>query len=334
MTPEKVSIIIPVYNVELYLAECLNSVISQDYDNIEIIAIDDGSTDASPSILEEFRANHKNMTIRSIKNQGPSIARNTGLEMASGEYILFLDSDDFIEKHTISTCMKSFRQYQADIVFFSAKIFYDGVEESLGKRFRGDRALSLQNNSFSAQSFFNQSIKLGSYLVSPCLYVYKRHSLGNIKFYPGILHEDNLFTTRLLLENRYAKMTCISDQLYNRRVRPDSTMTQKKQEKHINGLLIVAEELLKLDLAKENSEAGAALNQFIQTTLIIALDACRQVYGNSFPYHTRKKLTILFTQTRFKRKKVRTIALSAIPELRIITQPMKKVLQSRKAINT
>ncbi|SFB11018.1 glycosyltransferase family 2 protein [Azotobacter beijerinckii] len=326
MNSEKVSIIIPVYNVEPYLAECLNSAISQDHGNIEIIAIDDGSTDASRSILEAFRTRHDNITIKSIKNQGLSVARNTGLEIATGEYILFLDSDDFIEKHTVSTCLKAFREHQSDIVFFSAKIFFDGVDESTGKRFRGERALPLQNKSFSAQSFFNQSIKLGSYLVSACLYIYKRHAFGDIKFYPGILHEDNLFTTRLLLENQHAKMACISDKLYNRRVRPDSIMTQKKQEKHINGLLVVAEELLKLDLAKENSEAGLALNQFIKTTLTIALDACRQAYGNNFPYHARKRLIVLFAQTRFKHKKVKSIVLSAFPELCTIKQSMKKIL--------
>lgn len=330
MDSEKVSIIIPVYNVESYLVECLNSAISQDHDNIEIIAIDDGSTDASRSILEAFRARHKNITVRSIKNQGLSTARNTGLEIATGEYILFLDSDDFIEKNTVSTCLKSFREHQPDMVFFSANIFFDGVDENLGKQFRGERALSLQNKSFSARSFFSQSVKLRSYLVSACLYIYKRHALGDIRFYPGILHEDNLFTTRLLLENPHAKTACISDRLYNRRIRPDSIMTQKKQEKHINGLLIVAEELLKLDLAKEKSEAGAALNQFIQTILTIAFNTCRQTYGDNFPYHARKRLTILFTQTRFRRKKAKTIALSVFPELSTIKQSMKKILQPEK----
>ncbi|WP_460425867.1 glycosyltransferase family 2 protein, partial [Azotobacter armeniacus] len=93
MNPEKVSIIIPVYNVEPYLAQCLDSAIHQDYDNIEIIAINDGSTDASLSILEEFRTKHKNIIIKNIENQGVSVARNTGLEIATGEYISFLDSD-------------------------------------------------------------------------------------------------------------------------------------------------------------------------------------------------------------------------------------------------
>jgi len=330
MTPEKVSIVIPVYNVEAYLAECLSSAVNQDHENIEIIAINDGSTDASLFILEELQTRHNNIIIRSIKNQGLSAARNLGLEIATGEYILFLDSDDFIEKNTVSTCLKSFREHQSDIVFFSARIFFDGIDASIYKKFSGERAPPLQNTTLSGRSFFSQSIKLKSYLVSACLYMYKRQGLGDIKFYPGILHEDNLFTTRLLLENPHAKIFCISDSLYNRRVRPDSIMTQKKQERHINGLFIVAEELLKLDLAKENSEVGAALNRFIQTILTIALDACRQTYGNNFPYHARKRLTILFAQTRFRRKKAMTIVLSAFPELSTIKQSMKKILQPEK----
>lgn len=330
MSREKVSIIIPVYNVEAYLAECLNSAVSQDHEDIEIIAVNDGSTDASLSLLEKFQTRHGNLTVKSINNQGLSVARNVGLEIATGEYILFLDSDDFIEKNTVSTCLRSFREHQSDIVFFSSNVFFDGMDGGDNKKFRGERALPLQNTAFSGRVFFSQSVKLRSYLVSACSYMYKRHRFDDLRFYPGILYEDNLFTTRLLLENPHTRAFCIPDSLYNRRVRPGSIMTQKKQEKHINSLLIVAEELLKFDLSKENSEAGAALNQFIQTTLAIALDTCRQAYGNSFPYQARKRLATLFAQTRFKRKKARTIALSALPELCLITQAMKRIFQFEK----
>jgi glycosyltransferase involved in cell wall biosynthesis len=315
MNAEKVSIIIPVYNVEKYLAECLNSTIQQDYDNIEIIAINDGSTDGSLSILKEFRSKHENMIVKSIPNQGLSTARNTGLEMATGEYILFLDSDDFIEKHTVSTCMRHFRQHQTDIVFFSTTLFFDGISEALESQLKAERAAILQNESCSARSFFTKSITLRRYQVSACLYIYRKDKLSNITFQPGIVHEDSLFTTRLLLENDNIKITCIIDKLYNRRVRPESILTQKKHDKHVEGLLVVAEELLKFDLTKEKSETGAALNQFVQSILRSASLTYRVIYGGKLSYDMRKKLIILYSRTRPTYRKIRKIVPHIFPEL-------------------
>jgi len=323
MNPKKVSIIIPVYNVEKYLAECLDSAICQDYDNIEIVAINDGSTDASLSILEEYRTRHRNIVIKSIPNQGLSIARNTGLEIATGEYILFLDSDDFIEKHTVSTCMKHFRQHQTDIVFFSTSVFFDGVSEDFSNIYKTERATALQNESCSAQFFFTQSIKLKRYQVSACFYIYRKDKLNDITFYPGIIYEDNLFTTRLLLENDNIKITCITDKLYNRRIRPESIMTQKKQEKHVNGFLVVAEELLKLDLAKEKSETGAALNQFIHAMLRNASVTHRLVYDGRLSYRTRQRLIILYSKTRPTPQKIRKIVPYIFPELLTLKKSIK-----------
>ncbi|MDV7212861.1 glycosyltransferase family 2 protein [Azotobacter beijerinckii] len=331
MSSEKVSIIIPVYNVEKYLAECLNSALYQDYENVEIIAINDGSTDASLSILEEFHAKHQNIVIKSIHNQGPSVARNTGLEIATGEYILFLDSDDFIEKHTISTCLRNLKQHQTDIVFFSPKVFLDGVSEDIGRKLRTDRSPALQNKSCSARSFFVQSMTIRNYQVSACFYVYQKSKLDNIRFHPGTLYEDNLFTTRLLLENEKTKITCITDKLYNRRVRPESIMTQKKHEKHVDGFFVIAEELLKLNLAKENSETGAALNHLIQSLLINASTTCKLVYGNRLPYNARKKLITLLLKT--KPIKIKRIALYALPELLTIRNLVKKTSTIKKSEN-
>ena len=97
----KFSIIIPVYNVEKFLPECLDSIAAQSLADIEIICIDDGSIDSSSKILEQYAKNDKRLTILKQKNQGQGVARNNGLEIAKGDYILFVDPDDWIKDDTI-----------------------------------------------------------------------------------------------------------------------------------------------------------------------------------------------------------------------------------------
>ena len=103
-----ISVIIPVYNVENYIEKCLNSIVNQTYNNLEIIIIDDGSTDNSIAIAEKIAENDKRIRIISQVNQGVSSARNLGLDNASGEYILFIDSDDWLD---LETCKIATRHY-------------------------------------------------------------------------------------------------------------------------------------------------------------------------------------------------------------------------------
>ena len=95
----KISVIVPVYNAEKYLKKCLLSVINQTYKDWELILVDDGSTDKSPQIIDNIGKRDARIKVIHQKNAGPGVARNHGLEIAMGDYIVFLDSDDFIEKY-------------------------------------------------------------------------------------------------------------------------------------------------------------------------------------------------------------------------------------------
>lgn len=112
-----VSIIVPVYNTEKYISECLHSVTQQSYPHIEIIAVDDGSTDNSLSILNEISATDNRLKVFSQRNQGVSAARNLALKKATGEYIMFVDADDWIAPSTIEECLQAIGD--ADICFFA-----------------------------------------------------------------------------------------------------------------------------------------------------------------------------------------------------------------------
>lgn len=320
----KVSIIIPVYNVENYLEECLDSAVFQDYPNIEIIAVNDGSTDNSLSIINKYEDRYFNIISRSIHNQGAAVARNTGLDMASGEYVFFLDSDDKIELNAISLCIQKLDHYQTDIVFFSAVAFCDGVDAFVKKEFQYQRAPSLQNKVIPSRTFFHESIFIGNYMVQPSLYMYRLKKLKRIRFHPGLMLEDNLFTTRLLVEYEDVKVVCINDALFNRRLRPNSIMTQKKSEKHINAYIITANELLKYDFRHESADVRRAMDYFIQEMILHALRSCRVACDNHFPIALRKESLLILKKVNIKHIQMKCLASCLIPELLIMKEMLKR----------
>lgn len=127
---DMVSIIVPVYRVERYLRKCLDSLISQTYKNIEIILVDDGSPDNCPQICDEYAQSDSRIKVIHQANQGPSAARNTGISNISGDYVIFVDSDDWISQETCERAVATIKEQNVDIVFWSY------VRE------RGDRSLS------------------------------------------------------------------------------------------------------------------------------------------------------------------------------------------------
>ena len=293
----KVSIIIPVYNVEKYLDECLLSAVNQDYENKEIIIVDDGSTDQSSNIIDTFTKNYCHIKAIKTRNQGQSSARNIGLDMASGDYVIFLDSDDWFEKHTVSTCIKTITQNNLDIVLFSAQAFIDGeinTNTDLDKIYK--RCPALINKVLSSHQLFIEELRLNNFIVQPCMYMFNRLKFLNIRFYPGIIYEDNLFTTQLLLKNPNAKVMSLSDSLFHRRYRPQSTMTQIKQQRHIDGHFVVINELIKM-LPRLRKNEEKALKQLITNLNFEVLYILNPVYGWHIPIKIRLKL--LFTYFKY-----------------------------------
>lgn len=123
----KVSIILPIYNVEKYLEKCVNSVISQTYQNIEVILVDDGSKDSSGGICDELVESDNRIKVIHKKNGGLASARNAGYEMATGEYIMYIDSDDVIKNDIAEKCVSAMEKKQSDVVIFGyEKMSEDG----------------------------------------------------------------------------------------------------------------------------------------------------------------------------------------------------------------
>lgn len=129
MNELKVSIVIPCYNVDKYIDECLNSVLNQTYSNLEVVVIDDGSNDGTRRILEEYQNRYRNIKLLLQNNKGPASARNAGVRVCSGDYLLFVDADDYIQNDTIETLVNAVSGKEIEIAYYGIKSFLDDETE-------------------------------------------------------------------------------------------------------------------------------------------------------------------------------------------------------------
>lgn len=274
----KVSVIIPIYNVEKYLEEAIESVINQTLKEIEIILINDGSTDNSLVIAEEYKNKDKRIKIFNQVNQGQSIARNKGIEESNGKYIYFMDSDDYIELNTLEKCYNLCEEHSIELVYFEAESFPD---ESFNGKINFKAYLKSgkieEKQKIRGIDFVKKCISKNIYTVPPYLYFTKKEVIDNLRFFPRIYHEDDLFTTLLLLKIK--NMIFISEKFYKRRYRKNSTMTQKVSLKHIESRFIIIQELKKILLEESKYEEiikwllKNEINNLISASLLSNLDS-------------------------------------------------------------
>ena len=218
MMQSLVSVIIPVYNVKNYLIRCLESIIRQSYTNLEIICINDGSTDGSERILEEFSKKDDRIKIIHQKNKGLSAARNTGLDYVHGEYISFVDSDDYLSTDCYSLCIPLFKN-DVDVIYFSANV----VAELGG--------VKLKTDDYYYQVHHENKIKVSPAIlkkenVAAWNKIYKTDIIkkNNLLFPVGLLYEDAEFYWKYMSFVDCAYFTKMP--LYNYIRRPDSIMSK------------------------------------------------------------------------------------------------------------
>lgn len=207
-----ISIIIPVYNVSSYLPECLNSILSQDYSNLEIILIDDGSTDSSGKICDDYAAQDRRIRVIHQKNSGAAAAKNAGLRIASGKYLSFVDSDDVLEPGAYSHMLQLMHSHAADVVQCSYRDLFPTKTVDHTK----DR-----QQIFSAQEYLSQFTKDWTCgLLWDKLYL--RKLFNGIFFEEGHKIDDEYFTYQGILNAR--TIACDNHIVYNYRKRRSSVM--------------------------------------------------------------------------------------------------------------
>lgn len=195
----KVSVIIPVYNVEQYLERCLDSVINQTLQDIEIICINDGSTDGSLEILQRYAKKDSRIILVNQANKGIGITRNIGLGLARGEYLAFVDSDDWIDLKTFEIIYKKFQETQADIIQFDFNSYYYNGQfqghQKYSDRLKKYYKCKINNNTiFKLSDVITKDFKHISLVVWDKMFSTKFIKDYNINFSPTKIGEDNIFS--------------------------------------------------------------------------------------------------------------------------------------------
>lgn len=257
----KVSVIIPVYNTGEYLAECLECMINQTLTDIEIICVNDGSTDDSEKIIESYVEKYSNVFLISQKNAGQSAARNAALKVATGKYIYCMDSDDILLATTLEELWNVSENKQLDVLYFSGTTFYENSELEQKRTDLQDHYI--RNGKYkevtTGKDLLIELYKYNDYIVSPCLQFLRRDFLveNKIDFYEGIIHEDNLFGFQVLINAQRA--FCVNDIYFYRRVREDSVMTRKENCANLRGYYVCLMNQIKLaaneEFSKDQKEA-------------------------------------------------------------------------------
>lgn len=243
----RISVVIPVYNVERYLRDCLDSVLNQTMSDWEAICINDGSTDGSGNILTEYAARDARVKAVTQANRGLSAARNTGLQMAEGDYVFFLDSDDWLELEALQALVDHLDG--EDMLCFSGRRYVEETGEFCP-------ACQLREKVYpTGMDYYNENALLQRDFAFVCvvLRLYRRAFLveNGMRFKEGILHEDNLFTP--LACCHASKVKVVNVCLYNYRIRANS-ITTTNDLKRLKDLMGTANELASFFISKTGFE--------------------------------------------------------------------------------
>ena len=241
----KVSVILPIYNVASYLDETIGSLLNQSLKEIEIIAVNDGSTDHSEEIIRKYMQQDSRISYFYQENQGQSVARNLALQHAIGDYIYMMDSDDVLgDPNALQIYYEYAEKYKADFIFFDGDTF---SEDNANRTTWNTKRTHLveENIPYEGEYLLNLMLDKSVHNCVVWLLLIDRNYLNHIelKFYPGIIHEDELFTTILTLQSH--SIYCLKQSFIKHRIRSASTMGLRYTKRNMNCYLTVIDELFK-----------------------------------------------------------------------------------------
>lgn len=210
-----ISVIVPVYNVEKYLDRCVKSILSQSFSDFELLLVDDGSPDRCGELCDEYAKGDSRIKAFHKRNGGLSDARNFGIEKALGEYLMFVDSDDYIHEQMLETLHRLITENDADLAVCSAMDVFEGKEVTQVREIREFTLNKTESYKYMLR---------GDGLPSACNKLYKRQTVGEVRFPVGKLYEDGFFTPQIL--KRVEKTAVTSRPMYYYFRRADSITTK------------------------------------------------------------------------------------------------------------
>ena len=280
------SIIMPVYNVEKYLEESIESILNQTCASLELLIINDGSTDKSRLIAEKFLLKDQRVKIFDKKNGGASSARNIGIEHAIGEYLYFMDSDDLLNKNALQIIKDKFTERDIDLILFTAKPFFDpgylvGTNKQLEESEIYYGRNTLPEGDYSAKEYFESTAQENKFVASVCLFATRRKIIteAGLKFHEGIMCEDELFTRNLLFRANTVNLLKVN--LYKRRIRHASVSTSENAIYKAGSILVIAEKLQLLSKEFHNSQLSKDVEYFYK----LAIETLLSIEKSSAHYH-------------------------------------------------
>lgn len=232
-----ISVVVPVYNVEKYLKKCLDSIIGQTYKNLEIILVDDGSTDESGAICDVYKEKDSRIRVVHQKNQGLSGARNTGINIANGELLGFVDSDDYITENMYERLLEVLLKNDADICICDCECIMEAGEEIIHQEYPKLEAEAL-NKEQALQRLDGFSYPYWKY-VTAWNKLYRKHLFDELRYPVGKKNEDE-FIAHILI-SKAERLAVISEPLYMYVQRADSIMGGSQKKKHIDAVYALKE---------------------------------------------------------------------------------------------
>lgn len=306
-----ISIIVPVYNVEDYLKECLNSIINQTYKNLEILLIDDGSSDKSGEICDEYAKNDSRIKVFHKQNGGQSSARNLGLDKSKGDFISFVDSDDVLGENFIQKLYDMASKFQTKMSMISFQAFSQN-------RLNTDIAQANSSEKILSSKELLKAICTAYLSFSPCIFLYKRDIFDDLRFPEGRIYEDIFISFDVIHK---AQNIAYSDaKHYFYRIREGSTVHSFSQKN-----LIAVDSVQRFtNLIKQNykeltNEANYALcSSMFDTSIGILRSKSSEFYPKIYEFSNliKKKLfSVFMVKTKYFKKKILIILLAIHPLL-------------------
>ncbi len=267
----KVSVVIPVYNTGAYVAEAVGSVCKQSLKEIEIICINDGSTDDSPDVLKKCAELDERISVWTQENAGVSCARNEGIRLAKGRYIYFMDSDDVLAENALTLLTEKADAEKLDVLYFDADVICDDIcmqDEAIKFNYRRSEDYSAV---YPGPVLFQLMSDNGDFIPTPWSQMLRREHIIKFGtfFHPGVIHEDNAFTFEAVMNAERASH--LAQPLFFRRIRENSIMTSEVSFKNVYGYFVSCLDMLRvfneMESSLPNSVKSAALARISQNLI-------------------------------------------------------------------